>query len=75
MGEFDPKEIKYTSTNHANIKHSLHVVKEIVDRYYDHPAVLGIEPVNEPWELTPINLLKKFYWDAYLIVKNKTPYW
>lgn len=39
------------------------------------PAVLGVEPVNEPWELTPIKWLKKFYWDAYLIVKRRAPYW
>eukprot|EP00571_Detonula_confervacea_P005164 CAMPEP_0172326904 /NCGR_PEP_ID=MMETSP1058-20130122/57965_1 /TAXON_ID=83371 /ORGANISM="Detonula confervacea, Strain CCMP 353" /LENGTH=709 /DNA_ID=CAMNT_0013043807 /DNA_START=43 /DNA_END=2172 /DNA_ORIENTATION=- len=75
MGEFDPKSINYTSINHANIKHSLGVIEELVGRYAGHPAVLGVEPVNEPWELTPIKLLKKFYWDAYLIVKKKAPYW
>lgn len=75
MGEFDPKAINYTSINHENIEHSLRVIEELVDRYHDHPAVLGIEPVNEPWELTPLKLLKKFYWDAYLIVKKKAHYW
>jgi glucan 1,3-beta-glucosidase len=75
MGEFDPKEINYTSINHDNIAHSLKVIEAMADRYYDHPAVLGIEPVNEPWELTPIGLLKKFYFDAYLIVKERAPYW
>jgi hypothetical protein len=30
----------------------LRVVEAMVDRYYYHPAVLGIEQVNEPWELT-----------------------
>jgi glucan 1,3-beta-glucosidase len=47
----------------------------LVDRYAGHPAVLGVEPVNEPWELTPIEALKSYYWDAYLIVKRKAPYW
>lgn len=75
MGKFDSKAINYTSINHDNIKHSLDVIEGIVDRYAGHPAVLGVEPVNEPWELTPLNLLKKFYWDAYLIVKKKAPYW
>lgn len=75
FGEFDPRAINYTTINHANIEHSLRVIEEIVERYHDHPAVLGVEPVNEPWELTPLKLLKKFYWDAYLIVKKKAPYW
>lgn len=47
----------------------------IVDRYAGHPAVLGIEPVNEPWQFTPIDVLKRFYWEGYLIVKRKAPYW
>eukprot|EP00580_Thalassiosira_gravida_P018958 CAMPEP_0201662612 /NCGR_PEP_ID=MMETSP0494-20130426/4662_1 /ASSEMBLY_ACC=CAM_ASM_000839 /TAXON_ID=420259 /ORGANISM="Thalassiosira gravida, Strain GMp14c1" /LENGTH=715 /DNA_ID=CAMNT_0048141031 /DNA_START=301 /DNA_END=2448 /DNA_ORIENTATION=+ len=75
MGEFDPHAINYTTINHDNIAHSLKVIEVIVDMYAGHPAVQGVEPVNEPWELTPLKLLKKFYWDAYLIVKKKAPYW
>jgi glucan 1,3-beta-glucosidase len=75
MGTFDNHAINYTDINYENIEHSIKVVKEIVGRYHDHPAVLGLEPVNEPWELTPLNLLKQFYWDAYLIVKKQAPYW
>lgn len=75
MGTFDNHAINYTDINYDNINHSIQVIEEIVDRYHDHPAVLGLEPVNEPWELTPIKLLKQFYWDAYLIVKKKAPYW
>ena len=75
IGDFDAQNINYTTINHDNINHSLRVIQKIVDRYHDHPAVLGIEPINEPWELTPLKPLKKFYWDAYLIVKKKAPYW
>lgn len=75
MGTFDSHQIKYTTINHENIAHSLRVIETIVDRYHDNPAVLGVEPVNEPWQFTPMDLLKKFYWDAYLIVKKKAPYW
>ncbi|KAL7547022.1 hypothetical protein ACHAWF_010338 [Thalassiosira exigua] len=75
MGTFDPKSINYTDVNHDNIAHSLKVIEGLVERYGGHPAVLGVEPVNEPWELTPLHLLKRFYWDAYLIVKKKAPYW
>lgn len=75
LGDFDPVQIKYTSINYENIAHSLKVIENIVEMYAGHPAVLGIEPVNEPWELSPMAELKKFYWDAYLIVKEKAPYW
>lgn len=75
IGDFDPVALEYTSVNRANIEHSLRVIETIVEMYSGHPAVLGIEPVNEPWELTPLHLLKRFYWDAYLIVKRKAHYW
>ena len=75
MGEFEVHTLNYTSINYDNIEHSLSVIQNLVDMYHDHPAVLGVEPINEPWELTPINELKTFYWDAYLIVKKKAPYW
>lgn len=75
IGDFDSEAVNYTSINHDNIAHSLRVIEHLVDRYSGHPAVLGVEPVNEPWELTPIKWLKKFYWDAYLIVKRRAPYW
>lgn len=75
MGEFDQETASYTSMNRENIQHALDVVQEIVDRYSGHPAVLGLEPVNEPWQYTPIEELKKFYWEGYLIVKRGAPYW
>lgn len=37
--------------------------------------MLGIEPVNEPWQFTPIDVLKRFYWEGYLIVKRSAPFW
>jgi glucan 1,3-beta-glucosidase len=51
------------------------VIEAIAERYAGHPAVLGIEPLNEPWQYTPIKLLKRFYWEGYLIVKKKAPFW
>lgn len=75
IGEFDAVAINYTTINYDNINHSLNVIEKLVGRYSGHPAVKGVEPVNEPWELTPLTLLKKFYWDAYLIVKKEAPHW
>ena len=75
IGTFDPVTATYTDINHANIQHGLEVIQSIVDRYNGHPAVLGLEPMNEPWQYTPIEELKKFYWEGYLIVKQGAPYW
>lgn len=75
IGTFDPKTATYTDINYANIDHALQVIREVVERYGGHPAVLGLTPLNEPWQYTPINTLKRFYWEGYLIVKSKAPYW
>ena len=67
--------MKYTDINYENIQHGLDVISKMVETYAEHPAVLGLEPVNEPWEYTPIDILKSFYWEGYLIVKKGAPYW
>lgn len=75
MGKFDVHTLKYPEINRANIQHSLDVLEAIAMRYSGHPAVLGLQPVNEPWEHTPIKELKNFYWQGYLIMKKHAPYW
>ncbi|KAE8972874.1 hypothetical protein PR003_g26677 [Phytophthora rubi] len=74
-GEFDPATNTYKSINYEHLNHSLATVAAIVDRYADHPAIIGLEPVNEPWELTPIDLLKDYYWKSYKRVKARAPHW
>jgi glucan 1,3-beta-glucosidase len=75
IGDFDPISGTYTNINYANIQHGLNVIQAIVDRYGRHPAVLGLEPLNEPWQFIPIDILKRFYWEGYKIVKKSAPYW
>jgi glucan 1,3-beta-glucosidase len=75
QGTFNRYTANYTDINYANIAHALNVVTTVVKQYRDHPAVLGLEPVNEPWQYTPIDLLKQFYWDGYLITKRYAPNW
>jgi glucan 1,3-beta-glucosidase len=43
--------------------------------FKDDPVVVGMEALNEPWDFTPIDVLKKFYWDAYMIVRKDAPRW
>ena len=37
--------------------------------------MIGIEALNEPWQFTPIDVLKAFYWDAYWAVRAAAPHW
>ncbi|RHY15813.1 hypothetical protein DYB36_007756 [Aphanomyces astaci] len=74
-GTFDPINHNYSSINYTNLNQSLEVVSRIVKRYAGHPSVLGLQPVNEPWELTPIDVLKNFYWDSYKRIKDLAPSW
>ncbi|CAK4629010.1 unnamed protein product [Aphanomyces euteiches] len=74
-GTFDPVSHKYSSINYTNLNQSLEAVSRIVKRYASHPAVLGLQPVNEPWELTPIDVLKNFYWESYKRIKSLAPSW
>ena len=64
MGAWDRKTGKY-DVDWANVNATLEVVAAIVDRYAAHPAVMGLEPVNEPWNWTPLDALKRFYWRGY----------
>lgn len=75
QGKFDRYTGEYTSINYDNIRHALDVVEAVVLTHKNHPAVLGLEPLNEPWEKTPIDHLKRFYWNSYLIVKEHAPLW
>lgn len=75
VGKFDPETATYASINYENIAHALKTVEVIASKYSDHPAVLGIEPMNEPWQYTPIEILKRFYWEGYLITKMQNPDW
>jgi len=75
IGTFDQDTASYSSINYDNIQHALDVIQLMVNRYQSHPAVVAIEPVNEPWQYTPIETLKRFYWEGYLIVKRSAPYW
>jgi glucan 1,3-beta-glucosidase len=75
VGEFDPETSSYTSINYENLNHSVEAVTRIVERYANHPAIAGLEPANEPWELTPMEVLKDYYWKSYKRVKVLAPHW
>jgi len=75
VGSFDRDEATYTEVNYGNLNMTLRVIEAIALRYANSPSVLGLEPVNEPWQFTPLDVLKSFYWQGYLVVKRVAPSW
>lgn len=75
IGTFSQEDANYTVIKYDNIQHALDVITIMSKEYQGHPAVHGLEPVNEPWQYTPIDVLKRYYWEGYLIVKKANPYW
>ena len=55
--------------------HSIKVIKQTVAAYGKHPAVWGLSPVNEVGAWTPMDVLRKFYWETYHIVRAGAPRW
>jgi len=74
-GRYDTSTGTYPSTTTANSNMTLSAISKIVNRYVDAPAVWGLEPVNEPWQMIPIEWIKQFYWEAYWIVRRGAPHW
>ena len=78
IGNYNLKLKKYDNINYNNINYSLKVIEKIIDKYIHRKSFWGLEPVNEPWEFTPLEQLKLYYkniYDMYLLksknLKNK----
>jgi glucan 1,3-beta-glucosidase len=74
-GHFDLATSSYPAINWTSIDASLDMLKTIIKTHKDDPAVWGLEPVNEPWQFIPIEVIKKYYWDAYHITRKAAPHW
>jgi glucan 1,3-beta-glucosidase len=48
-----------------NIEETLRILESFAQKYGRHPALAGIELLNEPRDVVPLEILKKFYQDAY----------
>jgi len=60
-------------TKEEYIRHSLDVLELLAGRYKDHPALSGIQAINEPgWDL-PTDLLKRYTLDAYQRIRRLCP--
>jgi glucan 1,3-beta-glucosidase len=61
--------------NKVHWDHTISTLKLVMARYGNHPAIWGLSPVNEVGMWTPMDVLRKYYWEAYWIVRNKNPNW
>jgi glucan 1,3-beta-glucosidase len=53
-----------------NVDHSLRIVADLAARSKDHDNLIGFELLNEPrWDV-PLDILKRFYQDAYHRVRE-----
>ena len=71
IGDFNLSTKSYNNINYNNIFFTLRVIEKILDRYKNYKSFWGLEPINEPWEFTPLNELKLFYKNVYdLFIKK-----
>jgi glucan 1,3-beta-glucosidase len=55
-----------------NIKETLRVLESFAQKYGGHPALYGIELLNEPRPEVPIEILQQFYQDGYSRIRRHT---
>jgi len=48
-----------------NVQETLRVLESFAQKYGKHPALCGIELLNEPRDVVPLEILQQFYQDAY----------
>ncbi len=48
-----------------NVQETLRVLESFAQKYGNHPALFGIELLNEPRDVVPLDILQKFYQEAY----------
>ena len=78
MGVYDEAEGgnncgDYQNPNMDNIEWAKDTVQGILTQWGSHPALYAIEPVNEPWWCTDLDLLKTFYRDVRTMMVEQQP--
>ena len=65
IGNFNKSSKTYNYINHNNLHFSLKIVNKLLNRYINYKSFWALEPVNEPWEFTPLDYLKNYYKNVY----------
>lgn len=71
----DTQEIPQFALNHSNMELATKILKKVALRYKDHPAVWGLEFVNEPYWGIDLDVLKQWYVDTYHTLRHIIPNW
>jgi hypothetical protein len=64
----------YDYIKQENIDWAVETVDLLVDKWGKHPGLFAIEPVNEPWPNSDLNVLKDFYRRVRTNMRNKAPH-
>jgi len=70
MGEWDSLRQKYKSIKQENIDWAKDTIQGLLDTWGTHEALYAIEPVNEPWGSSDLNVLMDFYRDVRTMMKE-----
>ena len=74
MGEVNPDDgCSILTVNQDNIDWAKDTIQGLLDTWGDHEAVYAIEPVNEPWWCSNLDLLKQFYRDVRTMIHSQKP--
>jgi len=56
-----------------NVRETLRILESFAQKYGSHPALYGIELLNEPRPVVPLDILQQFYQDGYARVRKYAP--
>jgi glucan 1,3-beta-glucosidase len=73
MGKFNMETGGYDEIYFDNIVFAIDTIDGLLDKWGDHSAVSAIEPVNEPWWSSDLDILKGFYRDVRDLMREKAP--
>ena len=63
----------YDSINYENIQWAIDNVKAIMSHWGSHEALYGLQPVNEPWGSSDLDVLKYYYRNTREEVRKVNP--
>jgi glucan 1,3-beta-glucosidase len=60
--------INWTDPN--NVRETIRILETFAQKYGHHPSLCGIELLNEPKDVVPLEILQQFYQDAYVVLRK-----
>ena len=63
----------FLSINYDNIDFAKDTIQGLLNTWGNHEAVYAIEPVNEPWWCSDLNVLKDFYLEVRSMIHKQHP--